>query len=93
MQAVSVRYPEEHQAYVRRIAKQRGVNESDVWRELVRKGFEGSASMNQITELTLKASIQSLTLSRRLAGHFDETLVTNAKQDAEQLIARTMEDL
>lgn len=93
MQAVSVRYPEEHQAYVRRTAKQRGVKESDVWRELVRKGFESSVSVKQLTELTLKASIQSLTLSRRLAGHFNEELVTDANRDAEQLIARSMESL
>ena len=89
MLSVTVRYPEEFVATVRRLAKQRRVDEAVIWRELVATGIQRTDTDNGLIQTAFNLTIQNLCLSRRVAGHLDESLIDLAKEDAK----RTLEEI
>ena len=86
MFAVNVRFPREFVFYVRRQAKQRGIAESQVWRELVAIGMHNKAMVDEGLDSLIGLTIQNLCVSRRLAGHLDESLIDLAREDARRAI-------
>lgn len=89
MLSVTVRYPEEFVAYVRRLAKQRRIEEAAIWRELVATGIQRTDVDEGLTKTAFNLTIQTLCLTRRMAGHLDEEIIDLAKQDAR----RTLEEI
>jgi hypothetical protein len=90
---IFVRVPEENCIAIKRIALERRESESAIWREIIEIGLRnyknaGSAEqqLQMLLELTFRTAVQSLTVSRRLAGHFDEDLVVEAREDAVAII-------
>lgn len=86
MFAVNVRFPKEFVFYVRRQAKQRGVAQSQVWRELVAIGMHNKEMNDGVLASVLNLTIQHLCLTRRMAGQVDNSLVDIAKEDARRAI-------
>ena len=68
MQKVTVRYPEDFAAYVRRAAKQRGVREPSVWRELVALGIQRREANDGLLNTVFSLTVQNLCTCRRIAG-------------------------
>jgi len=86
MHSVTVRYPKELVAHVRRTARQRGVAQSQVWRELAATGCYQQEIDNELLASVLNIAVQTLCTARRHAGHSDESLVELAKQDARRVL-------
>ncbi len=86
MHSVTVRYPKELVAHVRRQARQRGVAQSQIWREIASIGAYRHETDNEQLETVLNLAIQTLCTTRRLAGHIDESLVDLANVDARRSI-------
>ncbi len=86
MHSVTVRYPKDLVAHVRRAARQRAVAEAQVWRELVATGLHRQEIDDQLLETVLNLTVQTLCTMRRLAGHTDESLIELAKQDATRVL-------
>ena len=86
MHSVTVRYPKELVARVRRMARQRGVAQSQVWRELAATGAYRQEIDNELLETVLNLTVQTLCTTRRHAGHTDESLIELAKQDARRVL-------
>ena len=88
MQQITLRVSDDCMRFVRQTAGKRRTAEAEVWRELIERGIHHSdyviSELDQITKLT----VQSLCMSQRVAGHFDEDLVCRARNDARRLIAR-----
>lgn len=89
MVKITVRYPKETVGQVRHMARKQGVEESHIWRELAEKGLRNEGPDAELGQTTLNLAIQSLCLSRRIAGHLDEDLIVKSKEDA----IRTLEKL
>ena len=89
MLQITVRYPEEFVTYVRRLAKRRKIEESVIWRELVAGGITRNDMTEGLGKTALNLTVQTLCLTRRLAGHLDEGLISLANQDAK----RTLEEI
>ncbi len=86
MHSVTVRYPKELVARVRREAGQRGVAQSQVWRELAAIGAYRQQIDDDRLETVLNLTVQTLCTTRRHAGHTDESLIELAKQDARRVL-------
>ena len=86
MHRVTIRFPEEFIAFVQRKAKQRHVGEPQVWRELVAIGIQRDSDSEGLLKSVLNISVQALCVSRRLAGHVDESLVDLAREDAKRAL-------
>ena len=86
MHSVTVRYPKELVARIRHEARQRGVAQSQVWRELGAIGAYRQQIDDERLETVLNLTVQTLCTMRRLAGHTDESLLELAKQDATRVL-------
>lgn len=86
MQKVTVRYPEDFAAYVRRAAKQRGVREPSVWRELVALGIQRREANDGLLNTVFSLTVQNLCTCRRIAGRIDESLIDLANEDARRAL-------
>ena len=88
MQQITLRVSDDCMRFVRHTARERRTAEAEVWRELIERGIHHSdyvvSELDRITKLT----VQSLCMSQRVAGHFDEDLVCRARNDARVLISR-----
>ena len=69
MHSVTIRFPREFVNYVRRMARQRHVNEAVIWRELVATGIHRSDLDDGLQKTAFNLSVQTLCITRRLAGH------------------------
>lgn len=86
MHSVTVRYPRELVAHVRRQVRRCGVAQSQVWRELAAIGAYRQEIDDEQLETVLNLTIQTLRTTRRLAGHIDESLIDLANVDARRAI-------
>ena len=89
MIAVTVKFPDDIVAYVRRLARQRHIREAQVWRELVTEGIQGVELNAGLHKTAFNLAVQNLCISRRVAGHLDESLIELAREDAR----RTLQDM
>ena len=86
MQLVSVRFPNEFVAYVRRLAKKRRVDEAQIWRDLVATGIQRTDVDNELLRDVFNFTVQNLCIVRRVAGHIDESLIDLAMEDARRAL-------
>lgn len=89
MELVSCRFPREVVASVREYARVHKIDISQAWRDLVHMGLRKTEPEDELSKTTLNFAVQSLCLSRRIAGHLDEELIIRSKEDA----IRTLEKL
>ena len=81
MHSVTVRFPKDLVAHVRRSAKQRGVAQSQVWRELAAIGAYRQQIDDERLDTVINLTVQTLCTARRLAGRVDESLIDLARED------------
>ena len=93
MKQITVRVPDDTVNLVVKLARKRGVNEADVWRELIDHGCSGFDHTQEKLDLIIRSSIQALTICRRFAGTIDEGLVLQAAEDAQSLIKKYNQDV
>lgn len=91
MHQITFRVTDENLALVRRLARQRQIPQAEIWRELVDRGIHRSDPVTSQLEQLSKLVVQALCMGQRVAGHLDEELIEQARDDARLLIARMME--
>ncbi len=79
---ITTRYPETVVRRVKRLARQRGVREAELWRLIVMRGLE----LEEQTHTHLLA--ETLCIVRRFAADKNIELVKLGKQDARELLQK-----
>ena len=86
MISITVRFPEENVAYVRRAAKARRVEDSQIWRELVDKGiYQHHAEEHRLWTI-LKLTVRTLSAVHRMAERVDPSIIEIAERDAREAL-------
>ncbi len=86
---VNVRVPEEIVAYVSREAKARNSrSESEIWRQLIERGYLKESGLEEKIEALLKVCVQNLCVTQRGVGHVSEDLLEQARTDTRSMLER-----
>ena len=84
MISITVRFPEENVAYVRRAAKARRVDDAQIWRELVDKGIYQHHAEEHRLRTILNLTVRTLSAVNRMAERVDPSIIEIAEQDARE---------
>jgi len=86
MISITARFPEDNVAYVRRVAKERGVNDAQVWRELVEKGiYQHHAEEHRLWTI-LRLTVRTLCAVHGIAERVDTSIIKIAEQEARKAL-------
>lgn len=82
MVRLCVRFPDDVVIRVKKMAKERGVAEAEMWRAIVLRGLDSESN------IATKYLIEALCVSRRLAASVDVDILKKAQSDADDILAR-----
>ena len=88
MISITTRFREDDVAYVRRIARERRVNDAEIWRELIDKGIYQHHAEEHRLYMLLRVAVKTLSAVRRLTEHVDPTLLEIAENDAYEALRK-----